>query len=195
MLNEASHPALLDRSRSAVLVVDVQTAFADHIHGFAELVEQTVLLLRIAAVLGVPIAATEQYPKGLGSTVVEIVEAAGPGLETFDKLAFSACAAPGWQSLPPAVRDADQLIVVGIEAHVCVRQTTLGLLAAGRDVHVAVDAIGSSRPQRRDVALRELVRAGARETTVEQAAFDWMRSAEVPEFRAVQQLLVAAARS
>lgn len=190
MLTGQDHPALLDRHRCAVLVVDMQQAFASHVPGFGALVERAALLLRIARRLGVPCAASEQYPRGLGGTADPLRVAAGGELPTIDKVAFAACATDGWSALPPVVRDAEQFVLVGIEAHVCVRQTALALLEAGRDVHVAVDAVASALPLHRDVALRALARAGARETTVEQAAFDWLRAAGTDEFRDVQALLL-----
>lgn len=190
MLNDEPHPTLLDREHSAVLVVDVQGAFASYIDGFDELVERAGLLLRIATLLGVPVAASEQYPRGLGSTVEPLVTAAGGALATFGKVEFAASTAASWQTLPSIVRDAHQFVLVGIEAHVCVRHTALALHAAGRQVHVAVDAIGSARTLHRDVAIRELTRAGIVETSVEQAAFDWLRRAGTPEFQAVQRLLI-----
>ena len=190
MLSHAPHPDRLDRTRSAVLVVDVQGAFAKLVDGFDALVDRTALLVRGARLLGVPVAATEQYPTGLGATVDAVLDAAGERLDRIDKVVFDACAAPAWRELPAAVRDADQLVVAGIEAHVCVRQTSLSLLAAGRDVHLCVDAIGSGAPLHRDVAIRSLARAGARETTAEQALLDWVGAAGSDEFRELQRLLV-----
>ncbi|MCB0878902.1 MAG: isochorismatase family protein [Thermoleophilia bacterium] len=196
MLTDApDHSALLDRTRSAVLVIDVQDAFASYVSGFDELVQQVALLLRGAAILGVPVAASEQYPQGLGSTVPGVTEAVDDELPSFGKVEFAACSAPGWQQLPAAVRDAEQFVLVGIEAHVCVRHTALALLQAGRDVHVCADAVGSAKPLHRDIAVRGLARAGARETTVEQALFDWLRAAGSDEFRQLQQLLVSNQRA
>jgi nicotinamidase-related amidase len=182
---------MLDRTRTAVLVIDMQRAFHTHVPGFFELADQVALLVRGAATLGVPIACSQQYPAGLGPTVASIVDALPEDAATFDKLEFSACEAEAWASLPAAVRDAEQFVLVGIEAHVCVRQTALALLAQGRDVHVAVDAVGSRSALHRDVSLRELSRAGARETTVEQVLFDWLRRAGTQEFKDVQRLIVA----
>lgn len=193
MLSAPDHPALLDRHRCAVLVIDVQSAFASYVPEFDAVVARGGLLLRIARRLGVPCAASEQYPRGLGGTVDALHVASGGELPTVDKVAFAACAAEGWAGLPAAVRDAQQVVLVGIEAHACVRQTALALLQDGRDVHIVVDAVASARPLHRDVAVRELSRAGVRETTVEQAAFDWLRAAGTEEFRDVQSLLLEVA--
>ncbi len=147
------------------------------------------LLVRGAATLGVPIAVSEQYPSGLGSTVDELRDVLPDDVPTFEKLELSAIDAPGWQQLAASVRDARQVVVVGIEMHVCVRQTVLGLLAHHREVHVPVDAVASRDAGHRAVALRELSRAGAREATAEQVLFDWLRVAGSPEFKSVQALL------
>jgi nicotinamidase-related amidase len=174
-----------------VLVVDVQEAFAPVVAGFDAMVDRIALLVRGARLLGVPVGASEQYPHGLGPTVGQVVDAAGGHLDRVEKLEFDATSAADWQRLPAAVREAEQVVLAGIEAHVCVRHTAVALLAAGRDVHVCVDAIGSRIPLHREVALRELVRAGARETTVEQVLFDLVGAAGTDEFRALQRLLLA----
>jgi nicotinamidase-related amidase len=182
---------MLDPTRSAVLVIDMQRAFHTHVPGFFQLADRIALLVRGAARLGVPIACSQQYPEGLGPTVAGIVEALPDDAVTFDKVEFAACEAPSWASVPASVRDAEQLVLVGIEAHVCVRHTALALLEQGREVHVAVDGVGSRSSLHRDVSLRELARAGARETTVEQVLFDWLRRAGTPEFKDVQRLIIA----
>jgi nicotinamidase-related amidase len=192
MLSGARHPAVLDRSASAVLVIDMQSGFRPYVPRFDTVTRRIELLLRGARLLGVPIAASEQYPHGLGATAPELVDAAGGSIDAFAKVEFAACSAEGWQQLPVAVRDASQVVLVGIEAHVCVRQTALALLAderLERHVHVCVDAVASAADAHRDVAVRELARAGVHETTVEQALFDWLGAAGSEEFRALQQLL------
>jgi len=184
-----AHPALLDRACSAVLVIDVQEAFHGYVPRFEQLADTIRLLLAGAQLLEVPIAASEQYPQGLGPAVgaIELPRDA-PRLA---KVEFAACAAPGWEELPPAVRDARQFVVTGIETHVCVRHTALALLATGREVHVCVDAVASHTDLHRDTALRSLEQAGARLTTVEQVLFDWLGGAGTPVFRQVQELLKA----
>ncbi len=181
---------IAERARSAVLVVDMQRAFHTHVPRFFELADRVRVLLAGALRLGVPIACTEQYPAGLGRTVASIVELLPDDTPYLDKVAFSALRAQGWDELPAAVRDAEQVVVVGIEAHVCVRHTALDLLAAGREVFVAVDGVASRSDLHRDVSVRELTRAGAHEATIEQVLFDWLGEAGKPEFKDVQRLLV-----
>ncbi|MCW2923028.1 MAG: Isochorismatase family protein [Thermoleophilia bacterium] len=189
MLNDRSHPAIVEREASAVLVVDVQSGFRDHAEGFASMVREIRRLLEGARILGVPIARTEQYPKGLGATVPELVDAMGPHAACVEKLEFDATSAAGWEELPSEVRAARHVVVVGIEAHVCVRQTTLALLSASRAVHLPVDAVAARSALHRDVAVRSLARAGAHETTVEAVLLDWCGAAGSGEFRTVQALL------
>ncbi|MCW2974701.1 MAG: isochorismatase hydrolase [Thermoleophilia bacterium] len=192
LVHTTSHPpSLLGRERSAIFVIDVQERFRPHIAGFAELVASIRLLVEGARLLGVPVAYSEQYPQGLGPTVAELLDVMPDSAASFEKVEISAAAAPGWVELPAGVRDAEQLVLVGIEAHVCVRQTALDLLHQGRSVHVPVDAISSRSMQARDVAQRDMARAGAHLATVEQVLFDWLGVAGTDEFRAVQGLIKA----
>jgi nicotinamidase-related amidase len=190
MLMPHTHPNLLDRTRSTLLVVDVQEAFRNYVAGFDELVGNIRLLATGAARVGVPVVWSEQYPSGLGATVAELAGEDGPAIgSTFEKLEFAAPLAPAWQELPARARESRQFVVVGIEAHVCVRQTALALRAEGCDVHVCVDAVGSHTELHRDTALTSLEQAGVHLATVEQVLFDWLREAGTPEFKDVQALL------
>ncbi len=181
---------MLDPSRSAVLVVDMQRAFHTHVPRLFPLSDRIRTLLGGALRLDVPIACTEQYPEGLGPTVASIVEMLPPETPRIGKVEFSALDAPRWMDLPSSFRDAEQFVVVGIEAHVCVRHTVLSMLDAQREVYVPVDGVASRSDLHRDVSIRELVRAGAHETTIEQVLFDWLRRAGTPEFRDVQRLII-----
>lgn len=187
MLSGDRHPALLDHARCAVLVIDVQEAFRPYVPSFAKVARQVRLLLAGAAILDVPVAASEQYPQGLGATVADVGLPAGT--PTIAKVEFAACEASGWEELPATVRDAPQVVLVGIEAHVCVRRTALALLATGRSVHVVVDAVASHTDLHRDTALTSIANAGAHLTTVEQVLFDWLGAAGTPAFRDVQELI------
>jgi nicotinamidase-related amidase len=176
-------------STCAVLVVDLQKSFHNYVLNFYPMVDRIRLLLAAGMRLDVPIAYTEQYPEGLGPTAASVLELLPDDTPHFGKVEFSALRAPGWAGLPPAVRDAQQVVLVGIEAHVCVRHTALDLLADGRDVFVPVDGVGSHTDLHRETSVRELVRAGAHETTIDQVVFDWLGAAGTPEFKDVQRLL------
>jgi nicotinamidase-related amidase len=188
VLTSSRHAATLDVGRSAVVVIDVQEAFRGYVPDLESIAANIRLLLAGAGTCHVPVAASEQYPQGLGATVEEV--GLPEGVPVVEKLEFAVCAAPGWAELPTEIRDASQFVLVGIEAHVCVRHTALALLGAGREVHVAVDAVASHTAEHRDVSLRSLEQADARLTTVEQVLFDWLGAAGTPAFRRVQELVV-----
>jgi len=170
---------LLERAKSLLLLVDMQERLVPAMAGAAEVTANCGILLRAAGALGVPVLATEQYPKGLGPTVPELADLAPRRLE---KLEFSAYANPRIRDELRRV-ERRQVVLCGIEAHVCVLQTGLELLEAGFQVWVAADAVASRRPESREVALHRLGRAGATLITAEMALFEWLRSAEAPEFR------------
>jgi nicotinamidase-related amidase len=175
----------LDPGRAALVIVDVQEGFRRAIDGFERLAAATATLLRGAIVLGVPVVVTEQYPRGLGPTVPEVAEHLPAGLEPITKTVFSAVAADGFD-----LSGRDQAIVCGIEAHVCVNQTVLDLLAAGVEVHVVRDAVGSRAEENRELGLAKAERAGAWQTSVETALFELLGEAGGEDFKAVQGLVL-----
>jgi len=178
-------PLLMSRGDTAMLVVDVQGKLVTLIPNHRRIVWNIRRLLDGAAALGVPVAATEQYPQGLGPTTPELADRLGtiPA-----KLAFS-CGECGqifhdWQA-----GGIFKVLVVGIEAHVCVQQTVMDLLAAGWQVYVAVDAVGSRYDVDRETALRRMDSAGATLTTTESALFEWCEVSGTPEFKQISQLV------
>jgi nicotinamidase-related amidase len=144
-------------------------------------------LLQAAGKLGIPTTASEQYPQGLGPTVPELA-ALVPAGRTFAKMEFSCAANPGLRAeLDRAGRR--QVVLAGIEAHVCVLQTALELRAAGYAVAVVADAVASRRPASRETALARMAAAGVVPVTTEMVLFEWLRSAADPEFRALSRLI------
>jgi nicotinamidase-related amidase len=178
-------PAKLNRERTALLVVDVQEGFRRAIPGFDGIASAVATLVRGADALDVPVVVTEQYPKGLGSTVPEIADHLPAGIEPIAKTCFSAAAADGFD-----LGGREQVVVCGIEAHVCVNQTVLDLLDRGFEVHVAADAVGSRDPANRELALAKAERAGAWQTSVETALFELLGEAGSDEFKSVQRLVL-----
>jgi len=172
---------LLEKDRAALLVVDVQEGFRSYAT-FADVAASCGRLVAGARELGVPIVASEQYPRGLGSTAPEVGLADEPRIE---KTVFSAARADGFD-----LGGRDQVLVAGIEAHVCVSQTVHDLLAQGLEVHVAADAVGSRHRIDYDRALPRLERAGAVVTTVEAALLELCERAGTPEFKAVQKVIM-----
>jgi len=183
----AATPGLLDPVHTALVVVDVQERFAPVMSEFDRLTTACERLAKVFHLLGLPVLATEQYPRGLGATVEPLRGAIGAAIP--DKTCFSAY---GCGAIPDALRDANtrSVLVCGIETHVCINQTVHDLLAAGLETHVAVDAVLSrdGRETDREVALRRMERAGAVLTTSEAAAFELMRDAQHPQFKDVQKL-------
>jgi nicotinamidase-related amidase len=175
--------AMLDRTRAALVVVDVQEAFREAVGDFDRVAQRSAILARGAQAIGVPLLVTEQYPRGLGATVPELAEVLGE-LPRLPKTVFSAARAEGFD-----LGERDQALICGIEAHVCVAQTALDLLASGTEVHLACDAVASRSDADRDTALRRLERAGATLTSVEAALFELLGEAGTPEFKAVQELV------
>jgi len=173
------------RESSLLCVIDVQERLVPAVLDGANVVDRCRRLAEGARLLGVPAIVTEQYPQGLGRTVPELAAMLPPPL---DKLSFSSCGAAGFSAAMPA--GIGQVVICGLETHVCVAHTALDLLATGRAVFLASDAISSRHPHDRDTALRRLERAGCVPTTVEAALFEWCRSAADPQFQAVRRLVV-----
>lgn len=153
---------------------------------FESMVKGCVKLVRTFRLLDLPILITEQYPKGLGPTVPELM-AALEGVLALEKTTFSSYGCAG---LPSKLEGtgARSVLVCGIETQVCVNQSVHDLLAAGYSVQVAVDAVQSRNPLDREVALRKMERSGAILTTAEMAAFELLRDAKHPRFKEVQAL-------
>lgn len=178
-------PELMSADDTGLLVVDVQMKLIGLIAGHERIVWNLRRLLDGANVLGVSAAATEQYPQGLGATVPELAER----LATIhDKLCFSCGACPEilrqWDE-----RGITRVLVAGIEGHVCVQQTVLDLMASGRRVYVAADAVGSRYEIDYQTALRRMESAGATLTTTEAALFEWCERSGTPQFKEISRLV------
>lgn len=178
----------LTADTSVVVVIDIQDKLLPKIADGARLVRNAGFLLDVSAQLGVPVRATEQYPKGLGPTTVEIARRLPGPLPT--KTAFSCCGADTFLEELEMLRRPN-VVLTGVETHVCVAQTALDLLAAGLHVFLPVDALAARGQIDHDTALRRLEQAGAVPTTVEAVAFEWLRDAAHPQFKAVSALIVA----
>ena len=176
---------IMAASDTGLLVVDVQQKLIGLIDGHAPLVWNIRRLIDGAKLLGVPILATEQYPQGLGPTAAELL----PLLDkVFDKTAFS-CG--GCAELCRALETTNKRkwLVCGIEAHVCVQQTVLDLLAEGFSIYVAADAVGSRGRFDYEIALRRMEASGATLTTVESALFEWCQDSKAPQFKQISKLV------
>jgi nicotinamidase-related amidase len=173
---------LFERDRAALVVVDVQEGFRSY-STFGDVAAACARLVEGATILGVPVIATEQYPKGLKRTAPEVGLPAD--VTPVEKTVFAATRAEGFD-----LAGRDQVLVCGIEAHVCVAQTALDLLDDGVAVQVVADAVGSRHAHDREVGLQRLDRAGAVLTTVEAALLELCERAGTPEFKAVQKVIL-----
>jgi len=178
-------PELMSRDDTALLVVDMQERLLPFIRQGAQVIWNVRRLIDGARILGLEVAATEQYPKGLGPTAAVLAERLG---EIPAKLAFS-CGECGEIFRRLAERGRPKVLVAGVETHVCVQQTVLDLLADGFRVYVAVDAVGSRFEIDYQTALRRMESAGATLTTTEAALFEWCEAAGTPEFKQISQLV------
>jgi nicotinamidase-related amidase len=178
----------LERNKAALVVVDVQQklvpAMAPEV--YRKTLGAIVQLVKGAKVLGVPTVATEQYTRGLGPTVPELAEACASG--AIEKMSFGCCGEPAFMARLKEL-GRSQVLVTGMEAHVCVYQTVLGLLDAGFHVHLVRDAICSRGKTDYLTSLENAARAGAVVTTAEAALFQMLRAAGTPEFKAISALI------
>jgi len=178
---------LLSAADSLLLVVDIQDRLLPVMRDGDRVIGNTVRLLQVAQSLAVPMLLTEQYPQGLGATVTAIRAAAGdaPVLEKRD---FSGYADPAIRARITGCRR-PQVVIAGIEAHVCVLQTALQLVAARYHVAVVVDAISSRHSDSVVVAQQRMTAAGVAPVTTEMCLFEWLGTAAHPEFRALSKLI------
>jgi nicotinamidase-related amidase len=183
-----SYPRLLDRSQSALVVIDVQEAYRGKTVDHERMVRGVRRLVEAAKLVGVPVLATEQYPKGLGHLLTEVAQALAPDGAVIEKLSLSCCGEPLFAAALNELRR-PQLLVCGIEAHACVNQTVHDLLDQGFQVHVPYDAISSRFEADYRTGWEKMVGSGAVPSTVEMACLEWVRTAAAPEFKAVQKIL------
>ncbi len=176
-----SQPKLLRAAGSALVVIDVQEKLAAAMAARESVVRAASILLEAATRLEIPVIVTEQYPKGLGHTVPELASRLPAGCKRVEKTSFSAC------GLLPFIRA--QVVLTGMEAHVCVLQTALELCAAGREVFVVADAVCSRTEVNYSNALARLEAAGVVITNSESAIFEWLRDASHEHFRALSRMI------
>ncbi len=176
-------PWLADRVDAVLIVVDVQDRLAETMARRDEVVATAAMLIQAARLLGMPVLVTRQYPEGLGDTVPELREVLGEHAP-LDKTvfccrsdeAFSDALADTWRG---------QVILVGMEAHICVAQTALALVEDGYRVHVVADAVCSRRDSDRDIALERMRYAGVAVTTAEAVVYELLGESGTEEFKAV----------
>lgn len=178
----------LDPYKTSLLVVDVQEKLFPLIENPCEVLEKMLLLIKGVKLLHVPIFISEQYPKGLGSTIEAIRETAGPEAEYFSKTTFS-CLKDDKIKEHFKMLPRPQCIVIGIEAHVCIFQTVRSLIREGKEVVVANDAISSRSIYDFSTAIAEMRDLGARISSTETILFELLGDSKKPEFKALSALI------
>ena len=184
-------PDLLPRDRSALVVIDMQERLMPAIADGDAVTRAAGILIEAARHLEVPVVVTEQYPKGLGSTIEAISGLLPNDAAVVEKMTFSAARnhdfATQIDRLDAGGRD--RIVVCGVESHVCVMQTAADLHAQGCTVHIVADACGSRAPASKDAALARFGALGISRVTTEMALFEWLEVAGTPEFKAVSRLV------
>lgn len=181
------HKFILNRNDSMLVIVDFQQKLLAAFKDPDSITRACANMVRFAKILELPILWTEQYPKGLGPTVDEIAGELAD-MQPVEKLTFSCFGEPRFvESL--SQHPAGQLIVCGIETHICVEQTVLDALACGYDVHVVADACGSRKKRDHKAGLRKMEQGGAVLTCAEMALYEMLGRADTEEFRKTLQLI------
>lgn len=173
---------------SSLVIVDVQERLAPVMADPRKVIEGAARLVAGAKVVGVPVLISEQYPKGLGPTMVD-VRTVAPDNAIIEKTAFSCAAESAFINRLDAL-ERRQVVLAGIEMHVCVMQTALDLKEKGYDVHVVVDASGSRHAIDEETAKARLTAAGISLVTIEMVLFEWLERAGTPEFKIISKTLI-----
>ncbi|MFY9556077.1 MAG: hydrolase [Blastocatellia bacterium] len=183
-----NHIVRLSRDTTALAVIDMQEAFRAVMPDFGDVASLIAKAVEGSRLLEVPVIVTEQYPKGLKHTAEEIIARLPGELKPIEKTCFSSCGSEDFLSQLIS-KNIKQVLVCGIEAHICVLQTSLDLLARGFEVFLLVDCITSREPGNKQAALARMTQAGAIQSTLEMALFELMRTADSPQFKAIQKLI------
>lgn len=182
------HPNTLTLTSVALAIIDMQEAFRPQISDFTETAESIAIVVKAAKLLDLPIIVTEQYPKGLARTATEIMDVLPASVEIIDKTTFSACGVPAFQAALDRA-GAKQVLVSGLEAHICINQTVHDLLAHGLQVHLLTDCITARSANNKLVALAKMQQSGAIPSSVEMSLFELLRDSNHEQFRPIQALI------
>lgn len=184
----AANQFWLDREQAVLVVIDIQAKLTPAMPHkvYERMRDTTAMLVEAARLLGIPVVTTEQYPQGIGHTVPELAAACANGV--IEKTSFGCCGEPAFLATLEKL-GRRQIIVTGMEAHVCVYQTVLGLLDAGYHVQLVRDAICSRHKEDFRAGVRNAARAGALVITAEMALFQLLRDSRHEQFRAISKLI------
>lgn len=177
------------RENTQAMIIDVQERLTPYIYDHENIVKKTVTIIKGLQALGIPIMLNEQYKKGLGDSLPELRDVLeGDNAKSYEKVTFSACDNNDtWHHL--AQQNRSTVLLIGVEAHVCVLQTALDLLDNGMQPVIIGDAVGSRFPYDKKQAIRRIRRAGGIISTVETILFELCRSSEDPAFKTILNLI------
>jgi nicotinamidase-related amidase len=188
VLASKHHPHLLRPEQTHLVVIDMQEPFLKSVVGSEHVQQRVCALIRGATVLRLPIISTMQNQEKLGDVVPQVKQLLPPLLPPFDKMTFSCLANPAFASeLHRSGRK--QILLCGIEAHICVCQTALELISAGYQVHVAADAVSSRTEEDRRIGLEKMRQSGVLVSSVEAALFEMLGEAGTPDFREILKIV------
>ena len=173
----------INNQESLLLIIDVQDKLVNMLEG-SDVKDNAIKIAKACGILEIPALITEQYPKGLGSTIEEIKDAL-PNAEYVEKTTFSAFK----EDEVKKFLSQKQVIIFGIETHICVLQTAMDLLTEGYEVFVVQNACGSRNEENKQAALRRLILAGAQIVTTEMVLFELLEGSKHPNFKEVQALI------
>ena len=176
---------LLIRENAVLVIIDLQEKLLAAMHNKETLLKNARKLVEFAGIVDIPIIATEQYPKGLGPTVAEI-KGLIDDFVLIEKLSFSATDSGDFMK---QIENYTQIILMGIEAHVCISQTALNLVGE-KSVHVIADAVSSRTEENYQIGLKKCERAGCIISSVETAMYEILKEAGTDTFKSVRHLLV-----
>jgi nicotinamidase-related amidase len=182
------HKFVLDKNKTVLVVIDFQEAFRKAIPDFAIVASKISMATRGFQILDVPIIVTEQYPQGLGKTAEEILFTLPPEFEPIEKTAFSSCGADAFIEKIRKL-NASQIVLCGVEAHVCVNQTAHDLLDQGFEVHLLTDAVASRYAQDKQAGIAKMQMSGVIPSSMEMSLFELMRDSKHEQFKEIQNLI------
>ncbi len=183
-----AHPKILDKEKTALVVVDLQEAFRSVIPDFPMIASQAAIAVRSFQILDLPIIITEQYPKGLGRTADEILFSLPDDFEVIEKSTFSSCGASSFLEKLRANSIA-QVVLCGLETHICVNQTAHDLLTEDFEVHILQDAVGSRYETDKKAALGKMQSNGVVPSSVEMSLFELLKDSKHYKFKEIQNLI------
>lgn len=181
------HPKLLNKEKTALVIIDFQEAFRKS-PDFEEVESNISKIVRGFRILNLPIIVTEQYPKGLGRTTEGILSVLPERFKCIEKSSFSSCGANQFLEKLNAT-NTKQVLICGLETHVCVNQTAHDLLNEGFQVHVLVDAVSSRFPHNKKIGLKKMFGSGVIPSSVEMALFELMQDSKHEQFKEIQKII------